>query len=84
MTRQIWIGNIPTDITEGQLILLFKDMKLPVPWKAVMRPAPSGLHQWAIATFETGDEARFILGQRLRWPNGTHMVLRQAATYTPM
>ena len=40
-----------------------------------MRTAPSGLHQWAIATFENGADARFILQQRLRWPNDTHMVL---------
>ena len=66
MTRQIWIGNIPMGITEGELILLFSYLKLPVPWKAVMRTAPSGLHQWAIATFENGADARFILQQRLR------------------
>ena len=77
-TRQVWLGNIPLNMTEGSIIQHFHELGIPPPWKALTRSGASGLCQYTVATFETVREAQVILGTRLCWPDGKHAIIRLA------
>ena len=74
-TRQLWLGNIPLGMTEGQVIAHFHDLGIPPPWKALTRLGASGLCQYSIATFQTVREAEQVLGARVSWLDGKHAVI---------
>ena len=77
LSRQIRMGNIPDEITEGTLIRWFHSLEMPVPWKALVRRSRSGRKQWAIATMESIADCQTLLSQRISWPNGAKITLRR-------
>ena len=76
--RELWLGGIPLDMTEGEVIAFFMESGFPAPWKCVVRLGQSGQTQFAIATFESHEDARNVLTMRLRWQNGQMMTIRFA------
>ena len=79
MPRELWLGNVPTRMTEGMCITHFVDIALPHPYKVLLRTAPNGYSRWGIATWQTVDDATLAMSQEgLKWPDGRYMVVRLA------
>jgi hypothetical protein len=78
--RQVWLGNIPLDGTEGMVIDHFRNARLLAPWKALVRLGKSQNNQFSIATFETEEHAIAVMRMKLHWWNGDHIVSRHAST----
>ena len=64
-------------MTEGLCITHFNDLGLPHPYKVLMRTAPNGYSRYAIATWQTVDDATLVMSQEgLKWPDGRFMIIR--------
>ena len=77
MPRELWLGNVPLEMTEGMRITHFTDIGLPHPYEVLLRSAPNGHSRWGIATWQTVDDATSVMSQQgLKWPDGRFMDVR--------
>ena len=69
--RQVWIGSVPVDFTEGIFLEFLRNAQLPVPWKALVRSGKSNnARQMAICTMETEEDRSLLLQAKFRFPDG--------------
>ena len=64
------------DLTEDLIIQFFRYEGMPIPLKAFLTTGAGLRHQYCIATFETIEAARDVVGRRFNWPDGQHAILR--------
>ena len=78
MPKELWLGNVPLSLSEGMIAMHFCNIGLPVPYKCVVRVSQgNGQSKWAIATWQTEDEATTVMTQiGLKWPDNKFMVVR--------
>ena len=77
MPRELWLGNVQIGMTEGLVTTHFNDIGLPHPYKVVLRTAPNGYSRYAIATWQTVDDATAVMSQEgIKWPDGRFMIIR--------
>jgi hypothetical protein len=75
MSAQVWLGNIPQDMSEAAVIAHVVSLGLPRALKILLRSSPKA-DQFGVAHFASPAVADAVLGATIVWPNGRYALVR--------